>query len=67
MKSYLRALSVRFNWLAGHPKQGRDRSDVGKCHRSFPEERHLSFHLIADNGIAVIGHSSSCNGHRKPA
>ena len=36
MKTYLRALSARFEWLAVEPHRGRDRHDVGAGYRSFP-------------------------------
>ncbi len=55
MENYLRALGVRFNWLAENPIRGRERGEVGNGYRSFPEGRHMVFYLVIPNGIAIIG------------
>ena len=55
MEAYLRSLNDRFLWLAQNPQTGRDRADVAKGYRSFPEGRHLIFYLIGSDHIAIIG------------
>jgi toxin ParE1/3/4 len=52
---YLRDLSTRFGWLAANPLLGRDRADVRAGYRSFPQGRHVVFHVAIPQGIAIIG------------
>ena len=55
MEAYLRGLEGRFLWLAQNPQAGRNRADVAKGYRSFPEGRHLIFYLVRADHIAIIG------------
>jgi len=55
MATYLRALDIRFAWLAENPEFGRRRDDVGKGYRSFPEGQHLVFYLIVEEEVVIIG------------
>ncbi len=55
LESYLGALSDRFDWLAINPMLGRDRSDIHKGYRSYPDGSHVVFYIVQDDSIAIIG------------
>lgn len=52
---YLSNLTKRMEMLAEAPSMGRDRSDVARGYRSFPEGRHMIFYIEVETDIAVIG------------
>ncbi|MBU2677626.1 MAG: type II toxin-antitoxin system RelE/ParE family toxin [Gammaproteobacteria bacterium] len=55
LETYLGALADRFEWLADNPLLGRDRSDIHKGYRSYPEGNHVVFYITQDDWIAIIG------------
>ena len=55
LESYLNALASRFEWLASNPLLGRERNDVHKGYRSYPEGSHVVFYIAQGDSIAIIG------------
>ncbi len=55
MDDYLRSLNKRFEWLARNPFAGRERDDVHPGYRSFPDGSHLSFYIVSDQDVDIIG------------
>jgi toxin ParE1/3/4 len=52
---YMRAMDARFNWLAGHPQAGRNRSDIAEGYFSFSQGSHVIFYQIGEGTIDIIG------------
>lgn len=52
---YLSALIARMEWLADHPKAGKDRTDIAPGYRAFREGSHLVFYIFHGPDIAIIG------------
>jgi len=55
LESYMNALADRFQWLADGPLLGRERNDIHKGYRSYPEGSHVVFYIVQDESIAIIG------------
>ena len=53
--AYVTALVDRFDWLAENPQMGRNRDDIKKGYRCFPEGQHLVFYTVSDDLIDIIG------------
>lgn len=52
---YLSQLEQRFEWLAENPEAGKNRDDVKKEYRSYPEGRHVIFYRIREDLVEVLG------------
>lgn len=55
MGDFLRSLNRRFEWLAQNPSAGRERNDVHPGYRSFPEGSHITFYIVSDEYVDIIG------------
>jgi len=55
LESYLRSLDSRFEWLAENPLAGRERNDVHRGYRSFPEGSHVIFYVVSGDYVDIIG------------
>ena len=55
MERYLKLLDNRFEWLAQNPLAGRERNDVHRGYRSFPEGSHVIFYIFSGDYVDVIG------------
>ena len=55
VSKYLSQLEHRFEWLTENSKAGKKREDVKEGYRSYPEESHVIFYRITENGIEIIG------------
>jgi len=55
LESYMDALADRFQWLADSPLLGRERNDIQKGYRSYPEGNHVVFYNVQGESIAIIG------------
>ena len=53
--TYLKNLEKRFHWLAENPELGKHRIDIAEGYYSFPQDEHVVFYLITQNGIDIIG------------
>jgi toxin ParE1/3/4 len=60
MDAYIRALFDRFEWLASKPKVGRERPEIGRGVRSYPEGSHIVFYREVGTviEIAAIPHQA---------
>lgn len=52
---YLKALELRFKWLAENPQLGLPRSDIRQGYYCYPQGKHLIFYIPGSNGIDIIG------------
>lgn len=52
---YLKAIEMRFQWLAENPLLGKHRTDICESYYSFPEGQHVVFYLIGSHCIDIIG------------
>jgi len=55
LERYLQLLNDRFEWLARNPLAGRERNDVHRGYRSFPEGSHVIFYIVSGDHVDVIG------------
>ncbi len=55
LERYLQSLNDRFEWLAQNPFAGRERDDVHRGYRSFPEGSHVIFYIVSGDHVDVIG------------
>lgn len=55
MADYLRSMNSRFEWLAENPLAGRERDDIHRGYRSFPEGSHVIFYIVSDEYVDIIG------------
>jgi toxin ParE1/3/4 len=64
--AYMATIESRFLWLAQNPRAGRDRPEISKTARSFPEGRHVIFYRINGKAVyisAVLHQSMDVSGH----
>lgn len=52
---YTDLLDLRCSWLAANPLLGKERDEVRKGLRSFPEGQHFVFYRVTDDGIEIVG------------
>lgn len=51
---YVTQLFSRFSWLSEQPQAGAARDDVLAGARCFPEDSHLVFYRVGENGIEIL-------------
>jgi len=52
---YLKTLEKRLHGLAKHPPLGKHRSDISEGNFSYPQSQHVTFYLISQGCIEIIG------------
>ena len=54
-EKYLQNIEDKLNQLAADPEPGKQRSEIGSGYYSFLVQKQITFYLISDNHIDIIG------------